>query len=66
MAPTKSSVAQPSDGTTPLPGTIVRIKTVKPLFRADNLADKNYALIDGYNTPGRSAYLGVRWAPQRR
>jgi vitamin B12 transporter len=34
--------------------------------RADNVADKDYALIDGYNTPGRSAYLGVRWQPRSR
>ncbi len=32
--------------------------------RADNLADKDYALIDGYNTPGRSAYVGFRWQPR--
>lgn len=34
--------------------------------RADNVADKDYALIDGYNTPGRSAYVGFRWQPASR
>ena len=33
--------------------------------RADNVGDKDYALIDGFNTPDRSAYIGVRWQPQR-
>jgi vitamin B12 transporter len=34
-------------------------------LRADNVADKDYSLIDGYNTPDRSAYVGFRWQPTR-
>jgi vitamin B12 transporter len=31
--------------------------------RLENLADKNYALAHGYNTPGRSGYLSLSWEP---
>ncbi|MBX9833388.1 MAG: TonB-dependent receptor, partial [Burkholderiaceae bacterium] len=34
------------------------------LARLDNAADKNYELARTYATPGRVAYLGVKWAPQ--
>ena len=34
------------------------------LVRLDNLADKQYELARSYATPGRSFYLGVKWAPQ--
>ena len=32
--------------------------------RADNLLDQRYELASGYATPGRSLYLGLKWAPQ--
>ena len=32
--------------------------------RVDNVADKDYTLARTYATPGRVAYLGVKWAPQ--
>ncbi|MBS0293938.1 MAG: TonB-dependent receptor [Proteobacteria bacterium] len=32
--------------------------------RVDNLADKNYTLANGYATPGRMLYVGLKWAPQ--
>ncbi|WP_230976314.1 TonB-dependent receptor domain-containing protein [Pseudothauera nasutitermitis] len=32
--------------------------------RADNLLDKDYELARGYRTPGRSAFVGVRYAPR--
>ncbi len=32
--------------------------------RVDNLADKDYALANGYYTPGRLFYLGLKWSPQ--
>jgi vitamin B12 transporter len=31
--------------------------------RLENLGDKNYQLVYGYNTPGRSGYLTVSWEP---
>ncbi|MFT3791194.1 MAG: TonB-dependent receptor [Rudaea sp.] len=31
--------------------------------RVENLGDKNYQLVYGYNTPGRSGYLTVSWSP---
>ncbi len=34
------------------------------LARVDNLADKNYQLVDTYVTPGRTFYAGLKWAPQ--
>lgn len=34
------------------------------IARIDNLADKDYQLARTYATPGRSGYLGVKWAPQ--
>ena len=34
------------------------------LARLDNLADKNYQLARTYATPGRSIYVGLKWAPQ--
>jgi vitamin B12 transporter len=32
-------------------------------LRLENLFDRDYALVHGYNTPGRSAYLTLVWAP---
>jgi vitamin B12 transporter len=32
--------------------------------RVENLADRNYTLAKGYNTPGRSGMLGLRWEGQ--
>ena len=32
--------------------------------RIDNLADKDYTLANGYYTPGRLFYLGLKWSPQ--
>lgn len=44
---------------TPLPGLTVEL-------RGENLTDQDYALASGYNTPGRSAYLAVRYRPGGR
>jgi vitamin B12 transporter len=33
--------------------------------RLENLFDRDYELVHGYNTAGRSAYLTVTWGPQR-
>ncbi|WP_460274077.1 TonB-dependent receptor plug domain-containing protein [Celeribacter sp. ULVN23_4] len=33
---------------------------VQLYLRADNLTDEDYETISGYNTPGRSAYIGVK------
>jgi vitamin B12 transporter len=30
-------------------------------LRADNLADRDYTQVFGFNTPGRSFHLGLRW-----
>lgn len=35
------------------------------LARVDNLADKDYQLAGTYVPPGRTLYVGVKWAPQR-
>jgi len=32
-------------------------------LRAENLADRTYSLIRGYNTPGRSAWMELAWSP---
>jgi vitamin B12 transporter len=29
--------------------------------RIENLNDRDYNLVDGYNTPGRSGLLSLRW-----
>jgi vitamin B12 transporter len=34
--------------------------TVQLYLRADNLTDEDYETASGYNTPGRSAYLGLK------
>ncbi len=34
------------------------------LARLDNLGDKDYQLARTYNTPGRTLYVGVKWAPR--
>jgi vitamin B12 transporter len=34
------------------------------IARVDNLADKDYQLARTYATAGRTAYLGVKWAPR--
>jgi vitamin B12 transporter len=34
--------------------------------RLENLTDKNYQLVYGYNTPGRSGFLTLTWAPRRQ
>ncbi len=31
--------------------------------RLENLFDRDYELVHGYNTPGRSAYLTLDWQP---
>ena len=35
------------------------------LARVDNLSNKDYQLAYTYATPGRSVYLGLKWAPKR-
>ena len=35
------------------------------LARVDNLSDKDYQLARTYVTPGRTLYVGLKWAPQR-
>jgi vitamin B12 transporter len=32
-------------------------------LRAENLADRTYLLINGYNTPGRSGWIELAWRP---
>jgi vitamin B12 transporter len=34
------------------------------LARIDNLTDSPYQLANGYATPGRSLYVGLKWVPQ--
>ena len=34
------------------------------LARVDNLADKDYQLVRTYATPGRTLFVGLKWAPQ--
>ena len=34
------------------------------LARVDNVADKNYQLANTYATPGRTLFVGLKWAPQ--
>jgi len=34
--------------------------TVQLYLRADNLTNEDYETVSGYNTPGRSAYLGLK------
>ena len=31
--------------------------------RVDNVGDRDYTLVHGFNTAGRSAHLGLRWQP---
>ena len=33
-------------------------------FRLENLFDRNYELVHGYNTPGRSGYAEISWQPR--
>ena len=61
--------ARPDVGTVRLPGYArVDLRLSTPLAhgwvvegRIENLADRDYQLIDGYNTPGRSGMLNLRW-----
>jgi vitamin B12 transporter len=34
--------------------------------RIENLFDRDYALVHGYNTPGRSGFLDIVWQPEPR
>jgi vitamin B12 transporter len=55
----------------PLPGyallnarlNIVLSPAWKLHLRAENLADRDYSLIRGYNTPGRSGWIELAWTP---
>ncbi|HET9834870.1 MAG TPA: TonB-dependent receptor [Rhodanobacteraceae bacterium] len=55
----------------PLPGyglvnarlNIVLSPTWQLHLRAENLADRDYSLIRGYNTPGRSGWIELAWSP---
>ena len=51
--------------------TLLSVRAALPLAsgwqleaRIENLADHDYALARGYNTPGRSGMLGLRWEGQ--
>lgn len=54
-----------------LPGyAVVNLRaryTINPAWsvsaRLENLADRNYELVHGYNTPGRSGFVEVVWQP---
>ena len=35
------------------------------LLRVDNATDANYQLVKDYLTPGRTLFVGMRWAPQQ-
>jgi len=35
------------------------------LARVDNLGDKNYELARTYVPPGRTLYVGLKWAPTK-
>lgn len=55
----------------PLPGyalinarlNIVLSRAWRLHLRAENLADRSYSLIRGYNTPGRSGWIELAWSP---
>ena len=61
------------DSTAPYPRDLagygrVDLRTSAPLSgrwrfeaRVENLADHDYQLVDGYNTPGRSLRVDLRW-----
>jgi vitamin B12 transporter len=34
--------------------------------RIENLFDRDYALVHGYDTPGRSGFLDIVWQPETR
>lgn len=51
--------------------SLINVGASRPLDRdwklqvkANNLANRNYVLANGYATPGRVLYLGLTWAPQ--
>ena len=33
------------------------------LARADNLMNRSYQTVNGYATPGRTLFVGLKWAP---
>ena len=47
------------------PGTLAARSDLPPRVRSvlENLADHDYELVRGYNTPGRSAFVEVTWRP---
>ena len=61
-----------SENTTRLSGyTLINLTASRPitrdwrlLARIDNVTDKDYVQIQGYNTPGRTLFVGLSWVPR--
>jgi len=54
----------PGYGVVNLVATTPIAKDFTLIARVDNVGDRDYQLVRGYATPGRSVYVGVKWQPR--
>lgn len=60
---TSETQSLPGYGLLNLIGSTRLAKEWTLLARADNLTNRSYQSVSGYATPGRSLYVGMKWAP---
>ena len=58
------AVKLPGHGIVNLSATFPVGQSVSLEGRVENLLDQQYQLVNGYNTPGRSLFVAVRYAPR--
>ena len=58
------SVTLPGYAIVNLRGSYAVAATWNVSLRLENLFDRSYELVHGYNTPGRSAFVEIAWQPQ--
>ena len=59
-----SDVTLPGYGLVNLRASYALASTWDVTFRLENVFDRDYELVHGYNTPGRSGFMEIRWQPQ--
>ena len=59
-----SNVTLPGYGLVNLRASYALASTWDVTFRLENVFDRDYELVHGYNTPGRSGFVEIRWQPQ--
>jgi vitamin B12 transporter len=59
-----NSITLPGYGLVNLRASYAFAATWDVTLRLENAFDRDYELVHGYNTPGRSGFVEIRWQPQ--